>query len=113
MKQEESMIEPSNGRVVLFTPYRGNDSAPKIPADPMAHHDKAKPLAAIIVHVWHDRMVNLIVFDSNGITHPRTSVPLLQDDDQEPSHGYYAEWMTYQKGQAAKTEAVQALLQVQ
>lgn len=97
------MIEPSNGRVVLFTPYQGNNSAPKIPADPMAYY--GKPLTALIVHVWNDRLVNLVVFDANGLPHARTSVPLLQDDDM-PVGGQYAEWMQYQKGQAQKTEAV-------
>lgn len=101
------MIKPSNGRVVLFTPYQGNDSAPKIPADPMAY--LGNPLAAIVTHVWHDRMVNLVVFDANGLQHPRTSVPLLQDDDMAAG-GQYAEWMPYQKGQASKTESLESSL---
>lgn len=101
------MIEPTNGRVVLFTPYQGNDSAPKIPADPMTYY--GKPLTALIVHVWTERLVNLVVFDADGRQHPRTSVPLLQDDDMPPG-GQHAEWMPYQKGQAAKTEAVESRL---
>ena len=33
------------------------------------------------------------------------AAPLLQDDDAAPAQGGYAEWMDYQKGQAAKAEA--------
>lgn len=92
------MITPTNGRVVLYHPG-GFDS--------ITQHDKAKPLAAMIAHVWNDRMVNLIVFDSNGQPHGRTSVPLMQDGDATDQPGAYCEWMPYQKGQAAKTEAAE------
>jgi len=93
------MISPTNGRVVLYTPYDTNDH--------LAQHDKTKPLAAIVTHVWHDRLVNLTVFDSNGMSQGRTSVKLLQDDDARPELGGFCEWMPYQKGQAAKTEAIE------
>ncbi|MBF5006826.1 hypothetical protein ISG32_21500 [Diaphorobacter sp. NR2-3-3-1] len=45
--------------------------------------------------------------DANGNAHSRTSVPLVQDGDSCPANGYYCEWMPYQKGQAAKTEAAE------
>lgn len=71
-------------------------------------HDIRQPLAAIVVHVWGDRMINVTYFDSNGESFPLTSVVLLQDDDPKPDGQSFACWMPYQKGQAAKTEALEA-----
>lgn len=93
------MIKPSIGRVVLFHPA---------PTDPIAFSDQ--PLAAHVAYVWSERLVNLLVIDSNGGTHARTSVTLLQDDETAAVGQSYAEWMPYQKGQAAKTEAAEAAL---
>ena len=62
-------------------------------------------LAAIIAAVWSDTMVNLHVIDANGVGHSRTSVRLLQEDDEITDHnGAFAYWMPYQKGQAAKND---------
>jgi hypothetical protein len=97
------MIPPSNGRIVWYTP-----SVPVGDFDSdrgIVQHDKLKPLAAMVVHVWGDRMVNLIVFDSNGMPMPRTSVALLQDGDAAPEGGRFCQWMPYQIGQAAKAKA--------
>jgi hypothetical protein len=88
------MIKPTVGRVVLFTPVK---------ADPPIKW------AAIIAHVWSDTCVNLACFDSNGCAINKTSVPLIQDDAPKPAE-FYCEWMEYQKGQAAKTEALEAQL---
>lgn len=93
------MISPTPGRVVWFTPSRLAGGAG------LVHHDATKPLAAMVCHVWNDRMVNLVVFDSNGDPHGKTSVQLLQDDDAKPEHGYFCSWMPYQVGQAAKHAA--------
>jgi len=90
------MIKPTNGRVVWFTPGPGFSGI----------HHGPDPLAAHVAHVWGDRMVNLAVIDSNGSTSPVTSVPLLQDGDPRPEN-FFAEWMPYQKGQAAKTEELE------
>lgn len=89
------MIAPSNGRIVWYTP--GADFAG-------VQHDINKPLAAMVCHVWGNRMVNLLVVDSNGDQYAQTSVTLLQDDDAKPVTGRFAEWMPFQKGQAAKTK---------
>jgi hypothetical protein len=91
------MIKPTIGRVVWFTPST-------TPSPGFAHIDPAQPCAAMVTHVWSDRMVNLVVFDANGNPHGKTSVALLQDDDPKSPHGYFCEWMPYQVGQAKKHE---------
>jgi hypothetical protein len=92
------MIEPTVGRIVW---YRQN--GPHI----IIEHDD-QPLAAIVAYVHSARMVNLTVFDANGVPSSRTSVQLVQEGDEVPPYAY-CEWMPYQKGQAAKAE--QALKQ--
>ena len=87
------MIAPSIGRVVWFTPHI-NDS---IKSD--------QKMAALVTYVHGNECVNLAVFDANGNNHSRCSVHLLQDDVQGAETGYYAEWMPFQKGQAAKYDA--------
>ena len=89
-------IRPTVGRVVLFTPSRLTGDGR------FAHIDGRKPLAAIVAHVFNDALVNLAVFDSNGTSHSRTSVPLVQEGEAKLEHGYFCEWMPYQVGQAAK-----------
>lgn len=89
------MITPTNGRIVWYTPASHGDGHP-----PIIQHDPLVPLAAMVVHVWGDRMVNLVVFDSDGYPHRRTSVVLLQDDDPKPEGGRFCAWMPYQKSVA-------------
>lgn len=96
------MIEPTIGRVVLFWPTLAYAREKG-----MAYEDSGKPLPAIITYVHNLRMVNLAVFDQNGENYPVTSVPLFQDGEPVPNGGFYCEWMPYQKGQAAKTEALE------
>ena len=84
------------GRVVCFTPSRLTGDRR------FAHIDGLKSLAAIVAHVFKDALVNLAVFDSNGQPHSRTSVPLVQEGEDKPEHGYLCSWMPYQVGQAAK-----------
>jgi hypothetical protein len=92
------MIAPTVGRVVWFRPGVYDTIAT----------DRVQPLAAIIAHVWGDRMVNLTVMDRDGFSHARTSIQLVQEGDPQPQGTSYCEWMPYQKGQAAKTEALEA-----
>lgn len=94
------MIKPSIGRVVWFTPSKTDTQL-------LFKVGDQQPLAGIVAYVHSDRCVNLAVFDPNGGSHSRTSVTLLQDDDVGNEGGYYAEWMPYQKGQAAKTEQLE------
>ena len=92
------MIKPTVGRIVWFYPHASDGL--------YANNDG--PLAAIIAKVWTDSCVNLGVLDGNGINHSRTSVYLYQGDIDRPAIGTgFAEWMPYQKGQAAKTEALE------
>lgn len=90
------MIKPTVGRVVWYTPV---DNAPE------GVNHKGQPFAAIVTYVFHDRMVNLAVFDHNGVAQSRTSVPLVQEGEQPPNGSPYCEWMPYQIGQAKKHEA--------
>lgn len=91
-------IEPTPGRVVWYTPSA---------ADTLALNDGA-PLAAIVAAVHADGSVNLAVFDAQGDSRARAHVTLVQDGEDIPEAGDYAQWMPYQLGQAAKTEAVAA-----
>lgn len=86
------MIEPTVGRIVHY--FLANV------------HDK--PHAALLVGVNSERNINLAVFNDDGSHFRAVSVPLLQDQDTPPEDAPYAAWMVYQKGQAAKTEALQA-----
>lgn len=86
------MISPTIGRVVLV---KGREAA-----------GQAEP--ALITYVWNDRLINVGGFDRAGVPFAITSLVLLQDGDTAPTTGTYAEWMPYQKGQAAKTEALEA-----
>lgn len=63
--------------------------------------------AAIVAYVHSATMVNLTVSDANGVPFGKTSVPLVQGDDERPL-GSWCEWMAYQKGQAAKTEQLES-----
>lgn len=88
------MITPSVGRVVWFR-------APGLVQD-------AQPQAAIVAYVHDDRTVNLMVIGGTGIPQPLQCVTLVQDGDAIEPGTCYCEWMPYQKGQAAKHEALEA-----
>lgn len=89
------MIKPTVGRIVLYRPS-GSEYEPDT------------RYAAIITRVWPDGSVDLAVFAPNGNHYARTSIQLLQDGEEAKAP--YAEWMPYQKGQAAKTEALEKAL---
>ena len=88
------MIKPTVGRVVWFYKWVSGDQ-------------HKGPLAAHVAFVHSDSMVNLMVIDENGNPRSETSVSLVQEGAPVPQ-GNYCEWMPYQKGQAAKTEALEA-----
>src|ERR1019366_8678447 len=91
--KEEIMIEPTVGRVVWFWPEGKRD-------------EFEQPRAAMIAHVWNDKMVNLGFLSSNGEHHYATSVRLIQGDDTlAPAARYYCEWPTRAE-QAKKHEGL-------
>lgn len=90
------MIQPTIGRVVWYYPH----GATQVQAGEQPH-------AALVAYVHGDRCINIGYFDQNGNARNATSITLVQDDDQLPEHGFCC-WMPYQKGQAAKTEALEA-----
>jgi hypothetical protein len=102
------MIEPTNGRIVWYTPYKNELAESRGMATQRDKDGNIIPLAAQICAVWGPRCVNLLVTDCNGKTFAVTSQSLLQDDDVGNEHGGFAQWMPYQKGQAAKAEALEA-----
>lgn len=92
-------IIPTVGRIMHYRPGAAD----------LIDHDGVQPLAAIVAYVWSEDMVSLTVFDRNGVPCPKTSVPIVQE-----GNGYtgadvssYAEWMEFQKGQAAKYEKLE------
>jgi hypothetical protein len=92
------MIKPTVGRVVWFWPSTMREG-----------DDTKQPFAATVAYVHSDRMVNLSVVDHNGRQYGISSVPLRQPEDESPD-GMFCEWMPYQQGQAAKTDALEAQL---
>lgn len=99
------MIEPTVGRIVHFRPGKSAANL-RIQCDPR------QPLAAIVTYVHGPRMVNLAVLDALGRHHALASVRLLQDDDKGSDDEPFAEWMPFQKGQAAKTEQAEKALEI-
>ena len=100
------MIKPTVGRVVWFY---GAPSHPDFHNLSPAHPGR-EPLAAIVTHVWNDKMVNLVVFNMDGLSFGQQSVRLVQDGESHDGEARWCEWMPYQKGQAAKTEALEKQL---
>lgn len=86
------MITPTVGRVVWVQGYG------------------SQPQAALITYVHSSTCVNVIAFTAEGIPVPRERLGLKQEGDGMQWAAPYAEWMPYQKGQAAKTEALEAQL---
>lgn len=94
-----SVIKPTVGRVLHFFP-----TAQYMGSRHLAFGDPSQPLAAVIAYVHSDTMVNLTVWDQNGLQFGVCSVPLVQEGCDMIVGSFYAQWMPYQKGQAAKTE---------
>ena len=96
------IIKPTVGRVVWYWPW---ESTPRDGNAPGASHHVEQPFAALVAYVHSDRMVNLVVFDHNGISFPATSVVLVQEGDSKPDGAPFCGWMPYQIGQAKKHAA--------
>ncbi|TRO18442.1 hypothetical protein EQ826_01775 [Ectopseudomonas mendocina] len=98
-------IAPTVGRVLHFVP-----TADYMAGRKLAFGNPAQPLAAVIAYVHSDTMVNLTVWDQNGEQFSVCSVPLVQEGGDVIVGSFYAQWMPYQKGQAAKTESLESQL---
>lgn len=92
-----TFIKPTVGRIVWY--WDDDNRKPN-----------GQPLAAIVTYVRSDRLVNLQVMARYGASFPASSIPLVQEGETPGVHVAYCEWMPYQKGQAAKADAQQQLL---
>lgn len=92
------MIQPTVGRVVLIRRPHIHTSA------------KDQPECGLITYVHSERMINVVGFTWDGAPFALTSLRLKQEGDEVPVGAQHAEWMPYQKGQAAKTEALEKQL---
>lgn len=92
-------IIPTVGRMVHYWP------------DASEHIDRndEQPLSGQIAGVNSDGTINLQILDCRGCARSRVGVVLIQENDERPLHSF-AEWMAYQKGQAAKTESLEKQL---
>lgn len=99
------MIKPTIGRIVWFTPPLDEVGA-VLQGGFVYNHTVDQPCVGLVCRMWSERSVNLTVFDHNGNQHRFYSVQLLQDNDERPKLGFFAEWMPYQKGQAAKHDSL-------
>src|SRR4051812_17129745 len=97
-------IIPTNGRVMLYWPVPHERNV-------VVQHDLAQPLMCHVCHVWGEDLVNVLVTDSNGHQHVRTSISVVQEGGPytaEQIVGPFVTWMPYQVGQAAKYEKLEA-----
>jgi hypothetical protein len=88
------VIKPEPSRHVHFIPATDDSGGGCFQA--------GKPHAGVIAFVHSDRLVNLMAIDSNGHPVSRTSVTLVQPEDEAPSAGDYCRWMPYTVQTAAK-----------
>ena len=82
------MIQPTVGRIVWYYPDERDGMT--------GGAGDTTPRAAIIAYVHDDHMVNLVVFDTNGMSYSRTSVTLVQPEDPARPDQSYCRWMPYQ-----------------
>ena len=92
-------ITPTVGRIVWYYP-NGGDNFP--------HNGDKEPLAAIIVKVHSDLVLNLAVFDANGFIHQRQSLYYLAPNAVPAANTPYWCWIPFQLGQAAMTQKIAA-----
>lgn len=87
------MIKPTVGRIVWY--HWSSEAKDTV------------PVAAIITGVVDDATVHLCLFQATRAPMPVSTVLLIQEGENPPPNVTYCEWMPYQKGQAAKTEALE------
>lgn len=94
-------ILPTVGRNLLY--FHAAEEHDQMHAAPPL----GEPLMCFLAGVQSEDTVNLMVLDYHGVPFSRVGVRLVQDGEPKPE-GAFAAWMSYQIGQAAKTEALQA-----
>lgn len=101
------MIEPTVGRIVWYwESLPGGFNRPDLIEQ---HMKDVQPQAAVVTFVYPEgQRINVTRFSRDGVSIPELGVLLVQDDIERPAHGGWCEWMPYQKGQAAKTQALEA-----
>lgn len=88
-------IEPTVGRVVWYWPIK-NFRKPG-----------GQPHAAQIARVNEDGTINIAWLSETGAHHSSQQILLWQGDGEQPEEAH-CQWMPYQKGQAAKVDALEA-----
>jgi hypothetical protein len=73
-------IRPIVCRMLWY--YPSHDREPASFAFPTS----GQPCAALITAVHDDHLVNVSVFDANGVQYPRQMVVLVQPGEQAPTH---------------------------
>lgn len=97
------MITPTVGRVIWYRPGSNDDTMVLMGVDKAI----PQPLAAFVIAVHPDGLINLHIIDSVGSTHTRYNVKILADHDavdHDSARYGYAQWMPYQIGQAKAHE---------
>lgn len=93
------MITPTVGRKVWYHPARYDMWWPEW---------YTQPWDATVIWVHSDTRVNVFVINPGGGTFVVTGCQLLQGEEECDEE--YCEWMPFQRGQAAKTEALEKQL---
>lgn len=104
--ETKPIITPTIGRQVWFWPNGNTFGVPGASQPEAFMSDQA--MAATIVCVWSDRMVNLQVLDHGGAPHMLRSIRLKQAGDEDSSQAY-CEWMPYQAGQAKRIDQAEGI----
>ncbi len=100
----QTIIKPTVGRKVWYRPC-ANDKTGPVPMSAA----KNQPLDATVIAVWGDRLVNVLVTDTQGKQFPVLSVDLLQPGDEPRKDtegnfaGRYVEWMPHQSSKTTAT----------
>lgn len=101
--EKSTMIHPTIGRRLWYWPSirdQSGSTQPSEPNNPMTVDDPSQPCDAGVVFVHSDTCVNLTVADHGGRLHARTSVRLIQPEEDRPEDGGFATWMDYQVSNA-------------
>jgi len=104
-------IRPTIGQAVHYWPSDleavNDEIASRDDLAIFSHDPRSSPLAAIITHIWFYDCVNLVVFDTRGLTHARLDVRLAITGMSSPTsmaHWSYPSLPECQQEQAAKPQ---------